>query len=329
MQSFQRFDRSTTLAIVLIIVAFLLATFDVRSEGAGVGTTMRDGAQTLFAPLQDVASAVTRPVVGFIDALSDIASLRDENDALRLENEELKARIDQFDSVEAELQQLMEINDLEAPEDLPTVVARIASAGSSSFDHVRYINKGSSDGISIGDAVVDERGLVGRIDLVLDDRARVRLIMDPNVEVAVLDRSTSQAGIVRGDNENDLVLLLFAADEPAREGSVIVTAGSRFPPGITVGIITETAVDDAGFGLVTRVEPAVSFSRLDFVKVIVGYSPLDAPSVEEAVEAESADDEPVEGEGEGEGEGGESEGTETTEPATEDGSEPPEQGGTE
>ena len=76
---------------------------------------------------------------------------------------------------------------------------------------------------------------------------------------------------------------------------MIITAGSRFPAGIRVGTITETAADDAGFGLDTRVEPAVDFSRLDFVKVIVGYSPLDAPSVEEeTVEEEPTDEEPTE-----------------------------------
>ena len=289
MQSFQRFDRSTSLLLVLLVVAFLLATFDVRNDGTGVGTTMRDGAQTLFAPLQDVASAVTRPVVGFIDAISDIASLREENDRLRLENEDLEAQVQDFASLESELEHLMEINNLEAPGDLPTVVARIASAGSSSFDHVRYIDKGSSDGISIGDAVIDESGLVGRIDLVLDDRARVRLILDPNVEVSVLDQQTSQAGTIRGNNDDPLVLRIFAADDPAREGSVIVTAGSRFPPGLKVGTIIENAADDAGFGRVTTVEPAVSFSRLDYVKVIVGYSPLDAPSAEEELAAEEAE----------------------------------------
>ena len=56
-----------------------------------------------------------------------------------------------------------------------------------------------------------------------------------------------------------------------------------------MGTITQTAANDAGFGLVTRVEPAVNFSRLDYVKVIVGYSPLDAPSAEEIVQ----DDTPV------------------------------------
>ena len=129
MQSFQRFERSTSLFIFLLVVAFLLATFDVRGDGAGAGTTMRDGVQTLFSPLQDVASAVTRPVVGFIDALSDIASLREENDALRSENERLRAEVEQFASVQAELEVLRELNDVTVAGDLPSVVARIASAG--------------------------------------------------------------------------------------------------------------------------------------------------------------------------------------------------------
>jgi rod shape-determining protein MreC len=313
MQSFQRFDRSTTLMVVLLVVSFLLATFDVRSDGTGVGTTMRDGVQTLFSPLQDAAAAVTRPVVGFIDALSDIASLRTENETLRQQNEILKAKLDQVASIEAELQHLKDINDLEDPGGLSTVVARIASSGSSSFDHVRYINKGSDDGISRGAAVIDEQGLVGRIDLVLAHRARVRLILDPNVEVAVIDQSTSQTGIVRGDNENDLLLRIFDAEEPARQGSVVVTSGSRFPPGLTVGTITKTASNDAGFGLVTGVAPAVTFSRLDYVKVIVGYSPLDAASIEEEQqqnEETSTEDQPTDGSTTDEGGT-----TSTTEPA--------------
>ena len=283
MQSFQRFDRSTTLLLGLLLVAFLLATFDVRSSGTGIGTTMRDGAQTLFSPLQEVASGATRPVVGFIDAISDIASLREENDALRLENEQLRAEVQQSAGLQAELDLLREINDLVVPGDLPTVVARIQSPGSSSFENVRFIDKGSDDGISRGDAVVDEQGLIGRVDEVYQASARVRLILDPNVTVNVRDEATLQSGLVTGDTDQ-LILRIFGADEPVREGSVIVTAGSRFPPAIVVGTVLETAADSAGFGLATDVEPSVDFARLDLVKVIVGYSPLDADPVEEARE---------------------------------------------
>lgn len=282
MQSFQRFDRSTSLMIALLLVAFLLATFDVRSSGDGIGTTMRDGAQTLFSPLQEAASAVTRPVVGFIDAISDIASLRDENSALREENEALQAEVQQFDIIQAEVDHLRELLNLEAPGDLPTVPARIGSPGASSYDLIRWINKGSDDGISMGDAVIDAQGLVGRVDQVFDGQARVRLILDPNVKVSVRDQVTNQTGIVTGDNTG-LILRMFEADV-VREGDVIVTAGSRFPAGIVVGTVKETAADDAGFGLVSEVIPAVDVSSLDYVKVIVGYSPLDAPVEEETSE---------------------------------------------
>jgi rod shape-determining protein MreC len=290
MQSFRKFDRTTTLMLGLLVIAFLLATFDVRSAGGGVGTTMRDGVQTLFAPLQDAASSVTRPVVGFIDAISDIASLRDENEALRLENEGLQLQVQQYASLQAELDHLMEINDLEVAGNLPTVVARIESPGSSSFDLVRYIDKGSEHGISLGDAVVDEQGLVGRVDMVFDNRARVRLIVDPNVTVSVRDETTNQTGLTTGDNDG-LVLRIFGAEEPVREGNVVVTAGSRFPPDIVVGTVLNTAADDAGFGLVTDIAPAVNFTRLDYVKVIVGFSPLDRESEEEEPAAEEVAEE--------------------------------------
>ncbi|MCP4965924.1 MAG: rod shape-determining protein MreC [bacterium] len=291
MQSFQRFDRSTSLFIVLLVVAFMLATFDVRSDGTGVGTTMRDGAQTLFSPLQEAASAVTRPVVGFIDALSDIASLREENDELREENDSLRAEVEEFAGVQAELELLRELNGVEVPDDLPTVVARITSPGSSSFDLDRWINKGSDDGISIGDAVIVEQGLVGRIDQVFDGSARVRLILDPNVRVAVRDAVTDQAGFVTGNNTDPLVLRIFQAEEAAIAGTIVETAGSRFPSGIVVGTVIETAADEAGFGLVAEVEPGVSFSSLDFVIVIVGYSPLDAQPQDDLLEQDPVESE--------------------------------------
>ncbi len=304
MQSFQRFDRSTSLLIALLVVAFLLATFDVRSAGGGIGTTMREGAQTLFSPLQEAAAAVTRPVVGFIDALSDIASLRDENDRLRQENEDLQAQVSQFASVQAELDHLREVNDLVAPADLPTVTARIVSSGASTLDLVRFIDKGSNDGISLGDAVINEKGLVGRVDEVFRSSARVRLIFDPNVAISVQDEVTSQTGLLSGDNDT-LILRIFNAEEPVREGNVIVTAGSRFPAGIVVGMVKETAADDAGFGLDTEVIAAINPTRLDYVKVIVGYSPLDLEDeeTEEPETEEPAEEEPEENT-DGIGEGG-------------------------
>ena len=278
---FRRFDRAGALFIGLLAVSFLLATFDVRAEGAGVGAVLRDGTQSLFAPVQRLATSVTRPVVGFLDGIADIATLRDENDRLQVRVEELETLVQDAEGLQRRLTELEKINDLEPPGELAAITARIWSNGSSDFDHVRFIDRGSEDGVVKGHPVVDENGLVGRVDIVGDNWARVRLITDPLLGVGVRDRATNETGWVSGQGSRPLKLEMFSSGEAVSAGDQIVTDGSRFPPDIPVGVVLFSAESQAGFSLVTEVEPAIETSRLDFVKVLVGWSPLDA-AVEDA-----------------------------------------------
>jgi len=278
---FRRFDRAGALFIGLLAVSFLLATFDVRAEGAGVGAVLRDGTQSLFAPVQRLATSVTRPVVGFLDGIADFATLRDENDRLQVRVEELETLVEDAEGLQRRLTELEKINDLEPPGELAAITARIWSNGSSDFDHVRFIDRGSEDGVVKGHPVVDENGLVGRVDIVGDNWARVRLITDPLLGVGVRDRATNETGWVSGQGSRPLKLEMFSSGEAVSAGDQIVTDGSRFPPDIPVGVVLFSAEYQAGFSLVTEVEPAIETSRLDFVKVLVGWSPLDA-AVEDA-----------------------------------------------
>jgi rod shape-determining protein MreC len=285
---FRRFDRAGALFIGLLAVSFLLATFDVRSEGTGVGSVLRDGTQALFSPIQRLATSVTRPVVGFIDGIAEVASLRDENDRLQRRVDELEGLVQDAEDLQRRLQELEKINDLEPPGELAAITARIFSNGSNDFDHVRFIDRGSDDGVVKGHPVIDERGLVGRIDLVGNDWARVRLITDPRLSVGVRDLATNETGWVSGQGTRPLKLEMYSAGEAVSAGDLIVTEGSRFPPDIPVGIVLFSAESEAGFSLVTEVEPAIETSRLDFVKVLVGWSPLDTAIDEGAGSSPSA-----------------------------------------
>lgn len=272
----RRLDRSTALFVTLLAVGFLTATFDVRSSGDSVTTVMRSGAQTLAAPIQESIDFVIRPVIGFVDGISNVAGLSDQNERLEGEVRRLEQRLRETSALERRVAELEAINDLAPPEDLATVTARIYSAGASTFDQIRLINRGSGDGIVLGQAVVDEDGLVGRVDLVTNSSARVRLITDPLVSVGVRVQDTNQTGVVTGRGDDVLRLDMFDATQPVSEGAVVLTDGSLFPPGIVVGFADETKSADVGFALRTTVDPAAAFSRLDFVKVVVGWSPLDA-----------------------------------------------------
>lgn len=273
MEPFRRFDRSTSLFIGLLIVSFLVATIDVRSQGAGIGDTLREGTQTLFGPLQDAVSIVTKPVVGFVDGISNIAGLREENDRLLDRVTELEAQVQDVVGLQNRLEELERINGLDPPGDLLAVTATIFSVGLTGFDHIRWIDRGSDDGVVPGHTVVDEDGLVGRVDFVTDTRARVRLISDPRNGVGVRNLVTNETGVVEGQGSGLLRLRMFNAQEPVEEGHLIVTEGGRFAPGIVVGSVAESATAEAGFSLITDVNAAVDFTRIDFVKVIVGWLP--------------------------------------------------------
>lgn len=273
MEPFRRFDRSTSLFIGLLIVSFLTATIDVRSQGAGIGDTLRDGTQSLFAPIQQAASVVTRPIVGFVDGISNIAGLREENERLVDRVKELEAQVQDVVGLQNRLEELERINDLDPPGDLAAVTARIFSVGTSEFDHIRWIDRGTDDGVVEGHTVIDEDGLVGRVDFATDSRARVRLISDPNSGVGVRDLSTNETGIVEGQGSGPLRLRMFNPELSVEEGDLIVTEGGRFAPGVVVGSVAVAATAEAGFSLITEVNAAVDFTRIDFVKVIVGWLP--------------------------------------------------------
>ena len=69
---------------------------------------------------------------------------------------------------------------------------------------------------------------------------------------------------------------MFRATKAVYEGDLVVTDGSRFPPGLVVGRIAETADAEVGFVLRTSVDPAARLSEVDYVKVIIGWTALDA-----------------------------------------------------
>src|SRR3989304_5610985 len=72
-------DRPTGVFIGLLVLSLALVTMDLRASGSGLGSTMRDGAQSVFTPLEHVVASATRPVADFFESLSDLFSLSSDN----------------------------------------------------------------------------------------------------------------------------------------------------------------------------------------------------------------------------------------------------------
>lgn len=262
-------DRPTGIFAGLIVICLVLITIDLRAEGAGLGSTLRDGTQAAFTPVQRVFSTVTRPITDFFESVSDLFSLREDNRQLRQQVADLERQLQETESVRIRVRELEALLAIDPPDDLDTIAARVLAIGVSEFDHLRVIDKGMSDGVGLDMPVVDEGGLVGRVVAVTDSVARVKLITDPTLVVAVRVERTGETGILRGRGGGPMVLEMFNTDAAVVEGDVLVTADGRFPAGIRVAIVLEAARSEVGFALRTTARPAAAITSIDFVRVLV------------------------------------------------------------
>ncbi|HSQ38451.1 MAG TPA: rod shape-determining protein MreC [Acidimicrobiia bacterium] len=262
-------DRSAGLFVALVVVSLVLMTMDLRASGEGLAGTLRDGTQAVFTPVQKAVSFVTRPVVGFFEGISDLVGLRDENQQLRLQVAELGQELAETESLQRQVEELEAILAIEPPEALDTVVARVLATGVSDFDALRLIDKGLRHGITADMPVIDEGGLVGRVVAVTGTSARIRLITDPTMRVAVRVDRTGETGVLIGRGGGFLALEMLNTGTALFEGDLLVTADGRFPAGIPVARVAEAAEAEVGFSLRTTATPTAELTRVDYVKVLV------------------------------------------------------------
>lgn len=235
--------RVLPLLISLIVVGVLLMTFDVRSEGEGVVGAVRTGTQTLIAPLQEAAAFVVTPITDIVEDLSSITSLREENIALRKEVARLEAAQVAVQDQLARLEAFEQLYDMEAAgDDIGRTVANVVG-GVDAFDAALRIDKGTADGIVVGQPVVDTNGfVVGTVKTVTRGSAVIVPITATRQGLTVM--VDDQIGTLTSHAGSDVMRLEIPdARTPVLAGAKVRTAAisSRFPTGWPVGEVIEDA----------------------------------------------------------------------------------------
>src|SRR5205085_1895747 len=81
---------------------------------------------------------------------------------------------------------------------MPTTMAEAVMLDISGRFKSIIVDRGSSAGIDVDDAVVNANGLIGRVVLTTKDMAKVQLVTDSNSSVGVLIERTRRQGVLRG-----------------------------------------------------------------------------------------------------------------------------------
>lgn len=261
----------TTIIFLVVGGVIALALGGYFSSASNVFTGSLVNLQTWF-------SSRFVAVQEFLTAPRDVASLRQRNGELESEVSELQAQVIQLQQRVGETEILAALVDFSRANPENTYkAAAVIGRDPSPFLHYVIINRGSNDGILRGMPVVTNQGLVGRVDAVIAEAARVQLITDPASNVNVrLENAETDASLV-GSVTGDLELELIPQEKNVEAGDLVLTSGlgGGYPPDLIVGQVTTIRTRDFDLFQQATVQPVVDFNRLQIILVIVNFIPVD------------------------------------------------------
>lgn len=212
--------------------------------------------------------------------------LRSPQDMARLQqrNAQLEAQVSQLQAQIIELQQqLTEARILSALVDFARAnpenryqAAAVIGRDPSPFLRYIIINCGSDDNIRRGMPVVTQQGLVGRVEAVTANAAKVQLITDSaSVVNAKIQPSGAQA-VLKGQASGDLWLDMIPQGVPIEVGNLVLTSGlgGGYPPNIVIGQIAGVRSQPQELFQSAIVQSVVDFNQLEIVLVIVNFRPV-------------------------------------------------------
>ncbi len=286
-------NKKLILLLISIIILVALIGFSLRDKEnvSWPEQFVRD--TTGF--IQQIFHTPTQFVAGIFE---DIGDLRDTYE----ENEKLKARLDEYLSLKAEVERLDKENEelreiAGVSDDLTaysTIQATVIGRNPDRWQEVIIINKGKLDGIEKNMAVITAQGLIGKVKSSTQFASQVQLLStsDPKNRIsATIQGNNNVFGLIEGYDPDTKMLLMkkIDFDVKVKKGATVVSSGlgQVFPEGLPIGTVDKIEVDEYGLTQTAYVKPAADF--YDISNVIVVDSDVDKKELTAGLE--EADDE--------------------------------------
>lgn len=281
------FFRSKTFKIIAVLLAAVLAFFLRAVYTGGLMPALSHIGGAVATPFGEFFAGIGNGIQDFFQPIFHGRELQKENEDLQKLVDELTRRQADYDELKNQndlYRRFFSISDSNADYTLEpaTVIAHVPDDPSGSF----IINIGQSQGITSGMPVITENGLVGIVGRVSERYCRVLTLMDPAVNIGVLDSTTLDTGILTGDaamsEDNTARLTYLRLQSEAAAGNLILTSGygEQIPQGLTVGYLSDVSLAATGLTLEGVIDLSARPENARQVFVITDFTVTQTPSEE-------------------------------------------------
>jgi rod shape-determining protein MreC len=252
--------------IVAIVIGLALVFGDRRETIQGHAITATRGALDRVArPVSGVIDTPARWIGDGVNSVKQYFFAVSENRRLRQEVADLRQWKDTAIALRHDNARYEALLGLKTDPPLPMVGARVIADSRGPFAQTRLADAGVEAGVRVGNPVMNDHGLVGRILGVANGVSRVLLLTDVSSRTPVLDDRSNSRAILTGDGGDAPELDYLRGPDPVKAGDRILTSGDGglFPRGLPVGIVFQ------GLDGNWRVRLYSDDGPIDFVRILL------------------------------------------------------------
>jgi rod shape-determining protein MreC len=248
----------------IIAVALLLSDRRETVQTGAVGAT-RAMADIASSPVGQAVSAPGRWTGQAFAYVGDYFGAVSQNRRLRAENAELRQWRAAAIALEDTNHRYRLLLGFQTTPPIPMASAHVILDSRGPFADTRLADAGREKGVEVGNPVMNERGLVGRVIGVTHGASRILLLSDVASRTPVLIDRTDARAILTGDASATPRLEYLRGADSIKDGDRVLTSGDGglIPRGLPVG----TAVK--GLDGSWRVRLDADEISIDFVRILL------------------------------------------------------------
>ena len=218
-----------------------------------------------------ILSLIGKPVNSVSDGfykINDIVFLYSENQNLKQENESLNKWKDLALKLLIENEELKKLLNSANVDSQKFTTAKVISNSGGSYVKTITINIGSNDGVKVGNPVLNNWGMIGRVVDLGKNASRVLLTVDINSQIPVYFEKSLHRAILVGNNSNMLELKFLKKRVLLADKDRLMTSGEGgvLPRGLPVGVFSKELNQDRNKLIVI---PSKNWDKLSLLKVIL------------------------------------------------------------
>lgn len=276
------FIKKPALGVPVLVLAALSIVLMLVDARLGLLKPVRSQVGMALTPFYWLADIPERFWNTLSENLTSHTRLVAENERLKVEMLLLEQRLQKLAELAEQNEQLRALLNSAQLIHEEVLVAELIGVDPNPFAQRILINKGTKNGVYVGQAALDAHGLLGQVVEVAPYTARVLLLTDATHSIPVQVNRNGLRAIAAGTGDSANLDLLYVPDTAdIVAGDLLVSSGldQRFPAGYPVAVVTEVVHDPGAPFAVIRAQPSATMNQGRYLLLVIGHG--QAPEAQE------------------------------------------------